>query len=62
MIISESYFIPIILFALAGILTTLCLQLDPRDKRDSSFYGLILASFLFAVGFWKVVQLLRGSW
>ena len=62
MIISDPYFIPIILFALAGILATLCLQLDPRDKRDSSFYGLMLASFLFVVGFWKVVQLLRGSW
>ena len=62
MIISDPYFIPIILFALAGILATLCLQLDPRDKRDSSFYGLIFASFLFAIGFWKVVELLRGSW
>ena len=62
MIVSDPYFAPILLFALAGILATLCLQLDPRDKRDSSFYGLMLAGFLFVVGFWKVVQLLRGSW
>ena len=62
MIISDPYFVPILLFALAGILATLCLQLDPRDKHHSSFYGLMLASFLFVISFWKVVQLLRRSW
>ena len=61
MIISDPYFVPILLFALAGIIATLCLQLDPKDKRDSSFYGILFAGVLFLIGFWKLVQQLRGT-
>ena len=51
-----NWLIIVCLMGFAALLAALCLLLDPKDKRDSSFYGLMVSGLFFCIGFHYLVR------
>ena len=60
-IFASPYFGPLCLMGFAAVFATLCVQLDPKDERNSSFYGLMAAGLVFVIGFNQFVEALLAN-